>query len=222
MIPEPGAFLIELYQQLQAHAVKLDKPPDLTISPQDIDETNYYYWVALYGATDVTSPPDNFKSYAKEMSMPPSTDSSQNFDKTDEITLDAGYQALSCSITCSFTLWDPNACNIDVLVGTFVQRFTNNGILAFQSSMNNENGSIPVGMQTFKIASAAIGVEITAVRTDKAMLDWQLDTFGKIWNAHKARLQEYNDALAQLQLNAGVSVAGSYVLPSNLFWNQPN
>jgi hypothetical protein len=207
MIPEPAAFFIEVFKQAQAQAVKLDRPPDLTINAQQINENNYPYWVALYGATDVVAPPDDFKTYAKEMSMPYSSDSSQLFNKTDEITVDAGYQALSCTITSSWGKWD-NDVHIDVCVGTVTHRYAEGSNWLYQSSMNNENGSIPVWMKTFHAPQAVVGIEVTCVRTDRAFVEWQLETFGKIWNAQKARLQEYNEALAQLQLNAGVNITG--------------
>jgi hypothetical protein len=207
MIPEPAAFLIEVFKQAQAQAVKLDRPPDLTINAQQIDENNYPYWVALYGATDVVAPPEHFKTFAKEMSMPYSGDSNQEFNKTDEITIDAGYQALSCTITCMSTKWD-DSMGIDVSVGTVTHRYVDGNNWVYQSSMSNENGSIPVGMKTFKAPQAVVGIEVTCVRTDRALQEWKLETFGKIWNAHKVRLQEYNEALAQLQLNAGVAITG--------------
>jgi hypothetical protein len=148
MIPEPGSFLIEVYKQAQAVATKLNKPIDLAIGASDLDEFNYDQRVAAYGATDVVPPPDDFKTYAKEMSMPPSTDSNTNFNKTDEIALDPGYSALSCSVTCDFNWWDKDTAFIDVGVGQYINRFNNSGSWTWQSSMADENGNIPVWIET--------------------------------------------------------------------------
>jgi hypothetical protein len=178
MIPEPASFLIEVFKQAQASAVKLDRPPDLTITADQLDEYNFRWWASTYGATDVAEPPEEFKTYAKEIAMPPTGDHSGLFNKTDEIAIGVS------------------------------NRWSNGSSWYFQSSMNNESGNVPVFMKTFHASQAVTNIEVQAGRTDRAVKQWALETYGKIWTAHKTRMDEYNEALHQLQLNAGVNITG--------------
>lgn len=75
------------------------------------------------------------------MSMPPTTDVNTDFDKTNEIALNASYQAISVYIKCHFTIFDETGC-VDVAVGQVGHRFVN--FETWFSSMNNENGNIPM------------------------------------------------------------------------------
>jgi hypothetical protein len=207
MIPEPASFLIEVFKQAQASAVKLDRPPDLTITADQLDEYNFRWWASTYGATDVAEPPEEFKTYAKEIAMPPTGDHSGLFNKTDEIAIDVGYQALSVVIVADWGTWDDDT-HIDVGVGGVSNRWSNGSSWYFQSSMNNESGNVPVFMKTFHASQAVTNIEVQAGRTDRAVKQWALETYGKIWTAHKTRMDEYNEALHQLQLNAGVNITG--------------
>ena len=191
--------------------MKLEQPADFTITADTLNEYNYKYWVTTVGATDVQAPPEPFKSFAKEISMPPSTDQNANFNKTDEIAIDTGYQALQCWMTCSYTFWESDVA-IDVAVGTALHRFTNDGNWLFQANMNSEAGNVPLWVKTFRASQAVVGIEVKCIRTDRALDQWRVDTWGKLRTAHQARLQEYNEALAQLQLNSNVNITGKYVL----------
>ena len=57
MIPEPAAFLIKVMQQGHAETLTLQKPPEFDLEPDQISESNYGYWVKVFGATDVEPPP---------------------------------------------------------------------------------------------------------------------------------------------------------------------
>ncbi|KAI9666780.1 MAG: hypothetical protein M1831_001556 [Alyxoria varia] len=208
MIPEPAAFYIEVFKRAHAAAVNINRPPNFALSPSSITEYNYNYWTAVFGATDIIPPPDYFNIYAKEVSMPDSQSSSTAFNKTDHIDLDAGYQAFSCVFTCTWVQWD-NSVGIDVTCGGIFHRFVNGSDFVFKSGLNDEFGSIPVTMKTFYVKTATVGIEVKAVRTARALQQWQLDTFARLKNAHSARMQDYNDALAQAQLNSNIGISGT-------------
>lgn len=212
MVPEPASFLIGVSESAHAAAVSLEKPYPFTLSPGQIDELNYGTYVSLYRATGITAPPEMYKTFGKEMSGPHSSDDKINFNHTDEITVDTGYQAIQAAVGCVFNLWEKKTLAIDVVVGTRSYRFVNgeDGYV-WITGMADESGAIPCMFNSFGASQVAITFEIKCQRTERAMVQWALDTHGKLMDAYNARLQEYNEQLAQLQLNAGLAIQGTYV-----------
>jgi hypothetical protein len=223
MVPEPAAFLIGVAQSSHAAAVSLEKPYPFTLTPGQITELNYGTYVALYRATGVTAPPEMYKTFSKEMSGPNSTDDNVNFNHTDEITVDEGFQAIQAAVGCVFNLWEQKTLAVDVLVGRTSYRFVNgNDGGVWITGMNDESGGIPVMMNSFGASQVAVSFEVTCQRTDRALNQWALDTHAKLTDAYNARLQEYNEALAQLQLNAGIAIQGTYVFDTAVFLISPD
>ena len=61
MVPEPAAFLIGAMTQAHQSSLSLTKPPDFTLTPAQITESNYAYWVAQCKASDVAPPPKLYR-----------------------------------------------------------------------------------------------------------------------------------------------------------------
>ncbi len=57
-------------------------------------------------------------------------------------------------------------------------------------------------------ARSRSAVEVKCQRTDRAMIKWRLDTHAKLTTAYKARLAEYEEKLAALEVQAGVAIRG--------------
>ena len=58
------------------------------------------------------------------------------------------------------------------------------------------------------MSDVAVAVEVKCQRTDRAMEKWRLETHAKLTTAYKARLAEYEEKLAALELQAGVAIRG--------------
>jgi hypothetical protein len=63
-------------------------------------------------------------------------------------------------------------------------------------------------MDTWMYSQIAAAVEVKCQRTDRAMIRWRLDTHAKLTTAYKARLAEYEEKLAALEVQAGVAIRG--------------
>lgn len=206
MVPEPAAFLIDALQSVHASAVELQKPTPFTLRPDEITETNYHSWVKEYSATDVTPPPemyitksDNFKAGGG--------DSNTNYNNSGQIQIDEGYKAVFGTVALVFNIWDIS-CSCDVSLGSFTNRFTNFSGWVWTTGLSGETGSIPWALDSFHMSQIALTVEVKCQRTDRAMMKWCLDTHAKLTEAYKARLSEYEEKLAALELQAGVAIHG--------------
>src|SRR4030095_4482643 len=94
-----------------------------------------------------------------------------------------------------------------VALGSRTHRFVE-GEWLWGTALSEERDSIPLGLDTFHIAQVAVAVEIKCQRTDRAMTKWQLDTHAKLTEAYKARLAEYEEKLAALEMQAGLVIRG--------------
>ncbi len=122
MIPEPAAFLVAAMNQAQSSALTLTKPPDFTLAPAQITESNYSYWVKVCGATDVAPPPELFRTKSADFKGG-GGDSKTNYNHSAQIAIDDGYRAVFGSVGRVWNVWESDA-SVDVVLGRRTQRMS--------------------------------------------------------------------------------------------------
>jgi hypothetical protein len=205
MVPEPAAFLISALETAHATAVDVKKPTPFTLRPDQITETNYHTWVQEYGATDVQAPPDLYRTKSHDFNAN-AEDKNVEFTHSGQIAIDDGYRATYGTIGCVRTIWEDEAI-VDVVLGSRSHRFTG-GDWVWGTTLNDESESIPIALVTDLVGDISLAVEIKCQRTDRALLRWRLDTHAKLTQAYKARLAEYEEKIAALEVQAGVAIQG--------------
>ena len=205
MVPEPAAFLISALQTAHASAVELQKPTPLTLRPDQITESNYFSLINQYGATDVQPPPEIYKTKSIDFKAG-GGDSSKDYQHSVQVQIDEGYKAIYGTVGSLKTLWEDNAV-VDVVLGTRTHRFVK-GDWMWSTTLGEERDTIPFALGTKYVGSVALAVEVKCQRTDRAMLKWRLETHAKLTQAYKARLSEYEEKLAALEMQAGVAIQG--------------
>jgi hypothetical protein len=198
MVPEPGAFLLASFQQHHDTAVELEKPAPFDIQPANLSEDNYQFYVALYGATDVKPPPEPFVTETYDFNTG-GEDEDQEFTNSTRIAIPDGYAAVRGTVGQVVSVWDDWA--VDVVLGQRAHRF-NGGGWVWSSSLDEETGSIPFAMVTDKVGDVAVAVEVICEATPRALNLWRAETHGKLVNAYRLRLSEYEAKLADLQAQA--------------------
>jgi len=205
MVPEPAAFLISTLESTHASAVDVTKPTPFTLRPDQITETNYFTWVLEYGATDVQPPPELYRTKSHDYNAN-AEDKNVEFTHSAQIAIDEGYKAIYGTFGCVRSIWENDAV-VDVVLGSRSHRF-NGGDWVWSTTLNDESDSIPIALVTDLVGDVAIAVEVKCNRTDRALLKWRLDTHAKLTQAYKARLSEYEEKLAALEVQAGVEIRG--------------
>ncbi|MFD0670900.1 hypothetical protein [Cohnella sp. GCM10027633] len=206
MVPEPGAFLIEAMRGSHAHATEIDKPIAFALKPDQITESNYHSWVHRYGATDVQPPPDIYVTKSLDFKAG-GGDSNTNYNHSGQLQIDEGYKAIQGSAAVVYNIWDQSH-SIDLALGNRTHRFNKDTSWVWTTSLDDERGTVPFAADSFKVAQLAVAVEVKCQRTDRAMLKWKLDTHAKLTQAYKARQSEYEEKLAQLEMQAGIAIKG--------------
>lgn len=206
MVPEPAAFLIEAMQSAHASAMTLEKPVEFTLRPDQITESNYHTWVKEYGATDVAPPPEPYKTKSLDFKAG-GGDSETNYNHTGQIAIDDGYEAIHGTVGKVANIWD-DSHSLAVVLGDRAHRFGSGSSWVWSTSLSGETDSIPFAADSFHLSQVAVAVEVKCRRTARAMMKWRLETHGKLTTAYKARLSEYEEKLAQLEMQAGVAIEG--------------
>jgi hypothetical protein len=205
MIPEPGAFLIAALQNVHANAVEIEKPVPFTLRPDQITETNFYSWVHQYGATDVQPPPEIYKTKSLDFHAG-GGDATTDYTHSAEIGIAEGYKAVYGTVGSLKNIWEDRAA-VDVVLGSRIHRFAV-GDWMWSTSLNDERDSIPFALKTKYVGDVAVAVEVKCQRTERALLKWKHETHAKLTQAYKARLSEYEEKLAALEIQAGVVIRG--------------
>ena len=206
MVPEPAAFMIATMANAHNSATTLVKPPPFTLTPSQVTETNYGYWVNLTQATDVVPPPELYKTKSADFKAGGGEDDA-NYNHSGQIAIDDGYRAIFGSVGIVRNVWESDN-TLDVVLGRRTQRMAGSDWM-WTTSLDDERDTIPFALDTFHCSQVAIAIEVKCVRTDRAMEKWRLETHAKLQTAHKALVAKYEEDLAALKLQAGVAIHGN-------------
>lgn len=209
-VSEPAAFLYYATIKQPAAGSNLIKPVPFTLTPDQINEGNFAYYVQQYNAAGVQAPPPPYSTVSKTFDGADDRSDRGEFTKTAELPLPAGYKAVASSVYVSFNYWDAGSASVDIALGSVSHRWMNaTGIGFWNASLNEETVSIPFVLKTFRIAMATASVEIQCARTDTALETWRLATHEAIKQGYEKMLRDYNDALAAAQNQAASEVHGA-------------
>jgi hypothetical protein len=206
MVPEPGAFLIETFRRAHANAMELEKPMAFTLRPDQITEHNYQFWVHEYGATGINPPPEPYLTKSLDFSAGGGDDKT-DYNHSAQLSIDEGYRAVYAYVGAAVNIWEDD-WSVDVIIGRKAHRINNDTGWVVGTSLDNERESVPFALNTFRVSDIAATVEVRCQRTDRALDVWRHDTHAKLTQAYQARLSEYEEELAALEVEAGVEIPG--------------
>ena len=206
MVPEPGAFLIETLRHAHAGAVALEKPVPFTLRPNQVNEYTYQYWVTRYGATDIEPPPEPYLTKALDYNAGGGDDKADYYHSA-QVAIDDGYRPVHASVGRVVNIWSAKWV-VDVVVGNRSHRFKSGSSWVWNVPLDHERGTVAFALKTNDVSDIAVAVEIRCQRTERAMKKWRHDTHAKLTQAYRARLAEYEEKLAALEVQAGVPIRG--------------
>ncbi|MFM0758480.1 hypothetical protein [Paraburkholderia strydomiana] len=224
VVPEPAAFLTQsLKDAVQPESFQLTKPADFTLTPDELDASNYMYYATTYGVTGaVTPPPDDFLDTVAEVNAPDFHKQFQAYGQTYDSTfftafkihIPENYKAVSGYVQhTNVTAVNPGRV-LDVYVGeSTYMRFEWTDPLNNSFTMNNETGDIPVTMSSLTaLLQLNYAVAINCQRTDKALEQWQLKTHAAIVSGYQRQLADYQDKLNRYvaAVRAQLAMSGNY------------
>jgi hypothetical protein len=204
MIPEPAAFLLEALRSSKSSQMEIYKPPEFVLKPNEIEEDKIGDYINLYGATDITPPPEEYKTISTEFKA---SGSKHDYNQAAQIAIDDGYEAVNGCVTAILTKhYDPPI--IDFALGRRLYRGFDEAYWTWVTDLDNETKSIPFAFDTWHVGMVAVAVEIKCHRTEHLMDKWRYETHAKLTIAYKARLSEYEEKLNALNIQSGIAIQG--------------
>ncbi|MBA3461242.1 MAG: hypothetical protein H0T46_14860 [Deltaproteobacteria bacterium] len=201
-VPEPATEYI-LAQAGDTHgAPNLVKPPPFTLTAEQLTESNYTKWARLYDVVGLEPAPVPTKtiSVAIDASVPQPPHSSS---KSQTVQIEDGYQAVYALLRKDAVHYV--GAHWRILVGaTFYDALNSDGY----RSMANEIGSFAVAWDAYNIELLSATLEIFCTRTARAFAAWQLKMHAAIVQGYLAKLQAYENSLAQARAQTGAQIAG--------------
>jgi hypothetical protein len=185
--------------------------PGLTsrpLNPADLDHRpgsalNYGVFMGKYGALGVNAPPEATTTVSKAITG--NKDDHDHLAAADDLQIPLGYRAVSLTVQGAFTLYEEEDGDERMWVFVGRNRFECKGegnlgpkaaLLPDPVDLSvNEQGSMPVAVETQQARDFAVTIDVACVRTDAALEQWQLDTFGSLVNAYRDLTSAYQDRL---------------------------
>lgn len=211
IVPDPAAFYIWAQQKNTAEITHLECPAPFTVNfkedgqpltPSDLDEGNYQFYAQAYGATSIDPPPAPNKTVSQTWDAV-LTSEPYLFSKSATVTIDNGYsaiQAVARSVGWSFA-----PSYLFVLVGDQCQ---NAEKYWWPLKLSGEEGTLPVGLSAVNHEMFTLTLEILCERTSRALQVWQEKTYAAVEQAYEQKLNDYQNALSELQAAQATAVGG--------------
>ena len=197
--------------------------PARPLTPADLDPnpanpTYFGVFAGKYGAVGVNAPPEPITTVSKGLSG--SADDHGRLFANDDLTIPQGYQASEIAANGGFVVQDGDPIDGDetltVFVGNKIFRArgapeANPPRLEFippnGSAVAQEQGTIPIAVETTQARDYAVTIDVTCTRTDAWLHQWRLDTFTALVNAHADLLGKYEDKVKAQQIKAAAAVS---------------
>jgi hypothetical protein len=207
MIPEPGAFWLHAIAARPRPGAMLTRPVPFTLTPAQLAEFNYEFYVQRYQVEGVKPPPAPYVTVARSMEGSAGTDAHGMMTKIADLPVPDGYQAVSGHVTAEINSWKAD-WSVEVAVGNEFWRRQAGGFVDHYFTFDRETGAVPVAVKTFQVATLAVALEVNCQRTDRALKAWQLDTHTAITQAWLRMERAYRDELAALEVQAATAIQG--------------
>jgi hypothetical protein len=207
MIPEPGAFWLYASTSRPAPGTTSTKPAEFTLTPSQLTPYNYKLYVHQYQVAGVKPPPEPYVVVAKTFEGAAEEKTGGVATKIADVPIPDGYQAVTAYSTGLVTLWHSDWA-VDYAIGTTSWRQNGSTSWSHAYTLANEEGTVPIALETFHVDHFAVAVEISCQATARALDIWRLETHAAIQQAYLKLLRDYQDELAALQVQAANAVQG--------------
>ena len=178
-------------------------PADLVEDPKE--PVYYGNYIGKYGAVGANAPPEPTTTVSKALTG--NRDDHEHLALVDDLTIPQGYQASSIAVQGTFTFLSGDPIDGDEELWVFVgkQKFhcagaghqdTHFPLLPDPNNVVDEQGTIPIAVETQQARDFAITVDVLCNRTDAALTQWKLDTHAILQNAYAKLVGDYHDKLA--------------------------
>lgn len=186
-------------------------PSDL--SPDENARTCYGIFMGKFGAVGINAPPELTTTVSKALTG--NKDDKDHLAAIDDLTIPQGYQASGITVQGAIALYEQEDGDERLWVFVGKHRFEGKGagnlgphaaLLADPvDTAIDEQGTIPIAIETQQARDFAVTVEVACQRTPAALAQWQLDTHGTLLAAYANLMGAYRDKVAAQKMQAATA-----------------
>ncbi len=215
VVPEPAAFLAHALQA-QPDAPLPPRPAPFTLQPTWLNDWNWPYYVAGYGATGVTPPPPEtvtvvrtFASLAQNVWSSSVELRSTLLAQGTTIEVPDGYRATSATAVLTWGGWEGAEQHLDLTIGRRWLGFDWGGQQRQTTKLDGETGQLALAARLDGgIYSVTVAIQITCALTDERLSRWQVSAHAALLAAAQQRLEDYEGRLARVKAGVRLLSAG--------------
>ena len=193
-LPEPATYYISsLVSKAMSDGETPTPPPPFTLSSNTLNRSNYKYYAALFGATGVPAPPEEFvKVDLAQAGGPLDFDSSENG-----------------QVAAAFSVQIPEGYEYHGYSAQW--RYSYRGDYDFRVSVSEnfgDPGTVPVWVKGRRIVSWTVWVHIGCRLTASALDAWRIKAWEALQEGHAQMQREFEERVAAAAVQDGVEISG--------------
>lgn len=217
MVPEPAAFWIYANAHKPQPETTLTKPDPFKLTPKEIADYNYTYYVEKYEVAGVKPPPEPYKTVSKTFEGF-ATHDDHSSTKVAELPIPDGYEAVTGHGMATGSIWDDwkTTWSMTVSFGKQVWRREDGDFYNHYFTLDNEQGSIPLGIRSFGHQFWFATFEVDCQRTDRAYEAWQLETHAAIQQGYLKLDRDFREELAAMEVQTANEIRGRNPIENRL------
>lgn len=215
VVPEPAAFIHHTLQTVPDPGEEIKKPPPFTLNASQITAGNYAQYAHRYDAEGIEAPPEPVITLSKVFEGVNGSADSGEIQKTAEVPISDGYEAVFASAVVAATYWG-GWHHVVVTVGTAHWVHSGASVGASSTPLNKQQKSISCTLLTINVASITTAIEITCNRTAGALEKWRNKTHQAIKQGYLKQMKAYEDAIERAKAQAVAQTRGRSPLAYSL------
>jgi hypothetical protein len=217
VIPEPAALYRHALTLTPREGTSVQRPDPpgycllntetfVSLTPNDLNEANYLFWVSKYGVSGVAPPPTRFKTIGTALNEEATENDSTVTITNAELQVPAGYRAIRSWVSGEVAVF-PVALPATQPFLTFHIGRTHVPVHG-SGPMNGEDGIIAVAGHGYRVAFFAATIEVLCERTKELYEAWQIETYNAIINAYNDKKSQFDAEMARLAAQTEGAIMG--------------
>ncbi|HVE73336.1 MAG TPA: hypothetical protein VNI54_18350 [Thermoanaerobaculia bacterium] len=222
-VPEPAAwFLWAMVDSVDTETgLTAPVPPryksgnlSVPLRPEHLDSWNYQPYLLRYEVTGVKAPPQysrNVAWFGSKEDHAPEGEEPKDVHGSGKVAIPEHYKAHRAIATAAGTIRPKNKDPEVAVFETDHLHVYVGGQMANSQGVKFDDpiaGEISINIWTQRYTSYSASADIFCVRTNHAVNQWQLNTFDAIMSGYLRKKSEYEERLAQLEMQKGPVILG--------------
>lgn len=224
IVPEPAVFHLKAMSENPVDGLSIKEPiapsdgvivqkytgkKEYLFSYTDVNSTNYKFWAAAYGVTDIEPYPQTWQTISATIKSGASGSASvSSAGSIDQLKIPDGYVAYEAYLASDHISGGADSARLTVQVGRTNLQLSH--LASDQKiTLDYEGNLLPVSWSAYDQFIFSATLCVLCIVTNEEQQRWQINTYKKIMEGYKSLKAQYDNQLASLQVRAGIQIKGN-------------